>query len=161
MDQIVELAEQCNGEVDFVMVGVGDKLKEIAPSNMKCYPQLWGDEYEEVVVDCDIGISSAALFRIQKDMEACPLKTRDYLARGMPVILPYRDTAILEDSLPAWVLQLPNEEGALKNSATAVIDFVTKLKDFVVSLEEVDDVIGMTALEHRRLFFFAQLVRSE
>ena len=51
---------------------------------------------EEIASECDVGLSSFALFR--KNMsEACPLKVRQYLAMGIPVYSGHVDSGLPPD----------------------------------------------------------------
>ena len=53
---------------------------------------------------CHVAVSSLALHRAGLS-EGCPLKTREYVAQGLPVVMAYQDTD-LPDSLPG-ILRLP------------------------------------------------------
>ncbi|MBC8062347.1 MAG: glycosyltransferase [Clostridiaceae bacterium] len=65
---------------------------------------------EEVFARCDIGIGTMSLYK--KNMnEAAPLKTRHYLAKGLPVVIGYEDVDI-DDQLP-FVLRVANDSSLL------------------------------------------------
>jgi hypothetical protein len=54
-----------------------------------CGP-LYGRRLDEVMAQMNLGVSTLAL--LQKGMtEACSLKTREYVARGLPFIMAYKD----------------------------------------------------------------------
>jgi hypothetical protein len=87
-----------------------------APPNIKLRGWLARKEYEPLLASCTIGIGSLAMHRIPL-MEACPLKVREYLAFGLPVLIGYTDTDIPPRA--PYALQIPNEED---NVATHVKD---------------------------------------
>jgi hypothetical protein len=69
----------------------------------------------------DVGISTLALHR--KNMnEACPMKVRQYLAQGLPVLAASYDTDIQSDQ--CFYLQLPNCEENIRPHARDIIDFI-------------------------------------
>lgn len=58
--------------------------------------RLYGSSLERVVEDAHMAFSSLAVFR--KGMrEACALKTREFIARGLPFVIGYRDPDLLEN----------------------------------------------------------------
>ncbi len=56
------------------------------------------EAFEQYVENAHIGIGSLSLFRINLE-EASPLKVREYLASGLPVMVGYKDTDIESSSL--------------------------------------------------------------
>jgi hypothetical protein len=86
--------------------------------------------------------------------EACPLKVREYVACGLPVILPYLDTALKDlPEPPWWCLQVPNREGALVEFADRIVEFCRSVRDRRVESREVEPLFSTRALEKRRLAF--------
>lgn len=158
LDEILSLAKACIGILEFVFVGFEDLGPDYEVSNLSIYPSLADSDFEEIVAMCDIGIASAALFR-KKMNEACALKTRDYLARGLPVILPHKDTAFL-NLKKDWILELPNEPGSLITHREDIIQFCQKMKNYVVEWNEVEAYIGSDSLESARLDFFEEIIAS-
>jgi glycosyltransferase involved in cell wall biosynthesis len=83
---------------------------------------LKGPALQDELRQHDIGIASLGVHR--KDLtEACPLKTRHYLALGMPVIIGYHDVDLAND-LP-FVLKVPCNESPI--DADSVRDFYFRL----------------------------------
>ncbi|MDO6355731.1 glycosyltransferase [Caloramator sp. CAR-1] len=68
------------------------------------------EELEEIVAQSDIGIGTLALYRKHMN-EAAPLKVRQYIANGLPVIIAYDDVD-LNENLP-FILKFPNDESLL------------------------------------------------
>lgn len=109
-------------EFDFDLVGESDPAINM-PENVHQHGFLLGDQLELVLAQADVGLGTLALHR--KGMEeACTLKVRECLARGIPMILPYRDTDIGRSS--AGVLSIPNTRD---NVPTAVGDIRAFVKD--------------------------------
>ena len=79
---------------------------------MKVYPFLEKNEFLDIFKTAVAGIGSAGLYEKQMN-EACAIKVREYLAAGLPVIIPYKDTAFVDNNLPEWVLELPNQKLSL------------------------------------------------
>jgi hypothetical protein len=108
VDQIPKLAALLP-DLDFVLIGA-----ELAgPSNLRCYGALPQVEVDQVMSGCTVGIGQLARYR-KCIHEASPLKSRNYLTLGLPVIQAYQDTDISE--VDGCVLQLPNrEDGVIQN----------------------------------------------
>jgi glycosyltransferase involved in cell wall biosynthesis len=85
--------------------GAGD-----APPNVRLHGPLMREHYEPLIQEATVAIGTLGLFRKRMD-EACPLKVREYLAHGLPVIGAYEDT----DIAPAadYFLRLPNDSAPL------------------------------------------------
>ena len=91
--------------------------------------------------------------------EACPLKVRDYLAAGLPVILPYSDTAFLGRRSPDWVLEIPNCPGGVVEAKDAILDFVGKLQGLRISMAEVAPYVGCEFWEAKRVGFLEEIAK--
>ena len=68
------------------------QIKEVQNSkiNIISHGQLIGQELDDIFEECSIAVSSLAIFR-NSISEACVLKTREYIARGIPFIYAYKD----------------------------------------------------------------------
>ncbi|UZP66668.1 hypothetical protein N1030_13770 [Desulfovibrio mangrovi] len=155
VDKLVALAKGLGGL--FHIHVVGPSLHEarldadICPTNMTFHGYLEKEQIEQLVPQMDIGIGSCALHR--KDMyEACPLKVRDYLAYGLPLLLPYLDTAFVE-SAPDWVLTLPNVEDVFNSSANveSVRRFCENFQGIVLSDDDIAEYVDSHLLEESKL----------
>lgn len=67
----------------------------------------YGDALEEIVVGCDAGIGSLGMFRYGLE-RGMTLKTREYMARGLPFVSAVYDPALPVDK--RFFLQVPNDE---------------------------------------------------
>lgn len=90
------------------------------------FPAIQGDRLTQTLMDYDLGIGTLSLHR--KNMqEACPLKVRDYWRLGMPCVLGYTDTALLQNpNLSEWNFVIPNDESAIPWKE--VVQFVVRQK---------------------------------
>lgn len=92
-------------------------------TNMVFHGYLSGQASKELLQSMDVGISTLALHRKSMN-EASPLKSRQYLAQGLPFISAYEDTDI---TVKDFVYQLPNIESNVSDSLVALGDFVTSV----------------------------------
>lgn len=154
VDKILTLAQATAGILEFDIIGPTQPASFQA-SNVRFHGFLKQAEYEKVLAQCDIGICTMALHRNHME-EACPLKTREYLAFGLPVILGYKDTAFT-DTLPPWVLQLGNTEDNVAKNVGLIVDFAKRLKGTRLAKDEVKKYIDSNVFEHKRVSFMERL----
>lgn len=88
--------------------------------NIIFHGYLNDNESKQLIMHMDMGISTLSLYENDMD-EACPLKTRQYLAQGVPVIGGYRDSDIENED---FFLQLPNTVKNIEESIERIIAFV-------------------------------------
>lgn len=160
VDCLAGLANKLGREYHIHVIGpnVEQLGRGVRIDNVTVHGYLNQDEYRSIVADMHIGLGSMAFYRNEM-YEACPLKVREYVASGLPVILPYQDTAF-RDSCPEWVLRLPNEEGALLDAGVVsqIKDFCQKLRNVVVTHEQAADFVDAKFLEARKLAAICQWV---
>jgi glycosyltransferase involved in cell wall biosynthesis len=82
---------------------------------------LYGGDLGRVLAGANIAVSTLAFHRTGL-REGAVLKTREYLARGVPLVLGYDDVDVPE-GLP-FVLQVPNDDALL--SVEALADFAER-----------------------------------
>lgn len=139
-------------EFDFDLAGsVRDPVA--MPPNIRCHGYVVGAELEALLQRADVGLGTLALYRKSMD-EACTLKVRECLSRGIPMILPYRDTDVPPAS--SGVLSLPNSPDALTANIARIRDFIRTQVGRRVS-ESLIRRIDSSAKELRRLDFFGQV----
>ena len=125
VDKIVQLSKSLPN-FDFHIIGEAGNNTD----NLYYHGYLALDKTIDILEQCDIGICTMALHR--KNMnEASPLKSRQYLAMGLPIIYAYEDTDITA-SYP-FVLKLPNEE----NNVLDNIKLIEKYVLDIVGKEEI------------------------
>tara|TARA_B100001971_G_scaffold129103_1_gene119066 strand:- start:114165 stop:116354 length:2190 start_codon:yes stop_codon:yes gene_type:complete len=125
IDKVEYLANKLK-EFDFHLVGMDGVNRD----NITYHGYCSLEKTKEIVGACDVGICSLSLH--VKDMdEASPLKSRQYLAQGLPVIYAYNDTDMKGD-----------ERFALKiaNSKTNVISSLENIKHFVEEVYSNKDI---------------------
>ena len=93
------------------------------PGNMVVYGYLDSVAADKIMASMDVGISSLALHRNGMN-EACPLKVRQYLAQGLPVLAASIDTDFSEKK--EFYFLLPNCENNVITNASAINDFIAK-----------------------------------
>jgi len=109
VDKILILASKLK-DYEFNIVGISHlELQSYGevPDNIILHGYCDSVYLDKLIPQCDIGISTLALHR--KNMcEASPLKSREYLAYGLPIILGYKDTDLQENL--KFVLNIGNYE---------------------------------------------------
>lgn len=91
--------------VNFYIVGDGPEKEKLVnltqklkiTDNIKFLGPKFGEELEEVYSNMSIGVSSLALFRAGGGHD--PIKSKEYVAMGLPVLLGYNDRAF-NNTLP-------------------------------------------------------------
>lgn len=91
------------------------------PLNIKFHGYLTEVDAIDVISRMDIGISTLALHRINMN-EACPLKTRQYFALGLPVIGAHFDPDLPDGA--DFFLNLPNVENNIEPMKEEILNFV-------------------------------------
>jgi glycosyltransferase involved in cell wall biosynthesis len=155
VDKLVELARRYP-DVQVDIVGY-DQLPEYEPlpSNLVLHGYLGADSYRKVMAGCDLAVSTLALHR--KGMEeACPLKTRECLAYGLPMVLPYIDTD-LHDLDCDFLLKIPNKEDNIQTHGQAIRDFAYRMRGRRVGRSAIA-AIDQAEKEAERVRFFEEIL---
>lgn len=156
IDKVEKLA-QILADIDFYIIGV----KRANTKNLYYTSYLTGSELDSLISKADVGISTLALHR--KGMnDACPLKSRTYMSRGLPFIYAYNDPDIADEH--EYFLKIPNTEDNIEQSALQIRDFIkmatehrNQIRNKVFSYGA--SYISQTEKEKERLAFF-DLIRS-
>jgi hypothetical protein len=94
--------------------------------------------------------------------EASPLKSRNYLALGLPIIQAYEDTDLSEAD--GCVLQLPNHEDSVARNVSRIREFAWRAyRDPTLSeraLALAGGRLSLAAKEHERLAFIEKCLKS-
>ena len=124
------------------------------PRNVAFLGFLEPQDYLQVLDRSDVAISTLGLYR--KNMtEACPLKAREYLARGLPVISGYHDTDFPHGA--AFLCELPAGPDSLVRNVATVDKFVDAMRGYQVAHADVAQ-IDSRAKEDARLSYFESTV---
>ena len=159
VDKILWLASALpNVEFDIVGYDLRDLDGPVTP-NVHARGVLSHEDYEAVLASSDVAIGTLALHR--KEMtEACPLKVREYLAHGVPVVVAYDDTDFLGED-PWYMLRLPNEESNVRDHVGDFERFIERVRGRRVPRDEIAERVGAHAKEGRRLAFFGELAAAK
>jgi hypothetical protein len=158
VDKLVLLANLLP-DLTFHIVGYDHLDGWIAlPANFVLHGYLETRQYENILEQMDLAISSLALHRIGMN-ESSPLKTRECLAYGLPVILPYVDTD-LHDLNCDFILEIPNTEDNVKNHADRIRDFAYRMRGRRADRDILLSRIDSKQKELRRLSFFRKIVQG-
>ena len=126
------------------------------PAALRFHGALPRATYEPLVRAANAAIGTMALFRKHMD-EACPLKVREYLALGLPVIAAYADTDITESA--DYFLQLPNNSASLAGERARIAAFLDNWRGRRVSRAAVAH-LDSGVKERQRLAFLARIAQK-
>ena len=136
IDKMISIAKKLDEKIELHLIGPSPQdIKQFSPSkNITAYGFL--SDYKKIIAKCHIAICTLALYR-KKMNEACPLKTREYLESGFPIIIGYKDTSFLHNNYD-FILQLENSENSINdNSIKRIYDFCLRQYNHIVSSEEI------------------------
>ena len=115
--------------------------------------KLYGPRLEEVFGNTHLAFSPLAMFR-KKINEGCALKTREYLARGLPFIIGHRDPdlddaenyflSILPDNSPVdmhYVVEFAEEVLKTRGASRAMREFAKTRVDWKIKMLEMWDFL--------------------
>jgi hypothetical protein len=154
-DKVLALARALP-EYDFDLVGIEPAhVDGSVPRNAMLHGLLDEPSYAPILARADVGLGTLALHR--KEMsEASPLKTREYLLSGLPVVLGYRDTDLPQPP-PSYVLELPNEERNVEDNVPEIRTFVERVRGTRVPRDDVVERMTVDAKERARLAFLQRV----
>lgn len=153
VDKLRELCEAMP-LLDVHLVGAVGDAAGAGPAlpNLHIHGRLDRARYRPILAAADFGIGPLALHR--KGMsEATPLKVRDYLSNGLPVLIAHLDTDFPGEA-PWYLLQLPNTEETIRDSLPAIERWIESVAGRRVPRDEVRERIGIDAKERVRVAFF-------
>ena len=145
-------------QFQFSIVGTtADDLAGVAvPANVAFLGSLYGADLESVYAAHDVAISSLAIHRAGI-REASPLKTREYLSYGLPVVVAYEEAEPRLHHVP-YVLRIETQESDIESQAFAVAAFGHKWKNQRIKQDLTP--LGSATIEALRLKFFAAVVEK-
>ena len=155
IDKVLQLAQHFP-RWHFDLVGPSpDQIKQILP-NVFVYGRLSQKEYEPILERAHVALGSLALHRNGME-EGSPLKVREYLAYGLPVIIGYKDTDFSSD-VP-FILRLPNSENNIKTNLSVIETFVYRWMNQRVPREAIAH-LDVKVKESRRIAFFQEMLKK-
>jgi hypothetical protein len=123
-------------------------------SNMKFFDYIDPDKIRTIIPEYLAGITTLQLENIGLT-EAAPLKTRHYLANGLPVIGRFKDSGISDESRNYFLLDMDLETMKIKNHRE-LIDFLNYCEGHTINKSELQE-IDVAFVEKRRVQFFREL----
>ena len=101
--------------------------------------------YEAILASSDVALGTLALHR--KGMsEAAPLKVREYLLRGIPVVIGYDDPDLADR--PWFVLQLPNTESNVRDAVAEIRARIVQARNrgaaVLLVSEDLDEILQLS-----------------
>ncbi len=156
MDKLIRFA-QINPDVIVNIVGYSTKDVDMPiPANATMHGYLSYGQIRDVLAKTDVACGTLALHR--KNMqEACPLKVREAVLYGLPLLLAYHDTDLSDLNLPA-ILQIPNTEDNLTTYAEQIRKFVYAMMGKRLVFNSVAPHLDQRKKEEMRLAFFEKVI---
>ncbi|AMD45212.1 glycosyltransferase family 4 protein [Bordetella holmesii] len=152
VDKVIRMAVLLP-EFDFHLVVPG--LAQSGPANVHFHGGLYGEALAQRYAQTDVALGTLALLR--KGMrQAAPLKTREYLAYGLPVIAGYEDADLR--GAPYW-LDIGNTESKVEDAVQAMRDFVLHWQGRILDRADARRRLDYAVKEVERLAFFEQVRR--
>jgi glycosyltransferase involved in cell wall biosynthesis len=159
VDKLFALAKQYP---DLAINVIGYRPEDInlsTPINLRLHGYLTHQDIRNVLAVTDVVFGTLALHR-KKMEEASPLKVREALAYGIPIVIAYRDTD-LNDLRVDTVLQLPNTEENVIQNAIRIHKFAYDMIGKRVDLDSLAPHIDQRRKEHARLTFFRAILGDQ
>jgi len=158
LDLVVEMARlrPC-WHFDIVGYQQSDAVLSGLP-NLTIHGQLAYVDYRKLMEQADVAIGTLALFR-KGQRQNCPIKVREYLAHGLPVIIGYEDVDFPMDYSP-FLLRLPNEEHNVNNTIDQIDRFVMDWQGKRIDHQMIAH-IDSSQKEAVRLSFFAEVIAKK
>jgi len=153
VDKLVALARAVP-DIQLDIIGYED-LPELRPlpPNLRLHGYLRAEAYYRVLGAADAAISSLALHRIKLE-EASPLKSRECLALGLPLILAYTDTDLSELDCE-FLLRIPNTEDNIATHGLTIREFAYRMRGKRADPRLIFP-IDQRSKEVRRISFFRE-----
>lgn len=157
VDKLVTLARLVP-EVELDIIGY-DRLPgfDVLPENLHLHGYLPAEEYKKILCGAEAAISSLGLHRIGLQ-EASPLKSRECLALGLPLVLAYQDTD-LHDLEADFLLRIPNKEDNIQTHAQAIRAFAFRMRGQRVDRSLIRS-IDQAVKERERVAFFEENIAN-
>jgi glycosyltransferase involved in cell wall biosynthesis len=159
VDKIVSLARNFS-DIRINLIGYEALPEnEPLPDNLISHGYLSSEEYLTLFSLADVAISSLALHRVNLT-EASPLKSREYLAYGLPTIIAYKDTD-LEKVETDYILKIPNTEDNILTHGKLIRDFAYEMRGRRVDHKLIAPHIDNQVKECKRLAFFEEIIQHK
>ena len=139
------------------LVGYGQEdFPEVLPNNVQAHGFLPHEQVANILARADVVFGTMALHR-KKMNEASPLKVREGLAHGIPLVIAYEDTDLEGVELDT-ILRIPNSEKNMETHAEAIRDFAYRMRGRRIPREILIGRIDWQSKETKRLDFFNEII---
>lgn len=146
-EKVYELAKKLPGFV-FHIVGP-QKPGNLNEENLLFHGYLNAAKLGELYKVIDVGIGTLSLY-LKNMSEACPLKVREYLSYGIPVIAGYKDVDVDGQN---FILNIGNYEGNVTDHIEDIRSFVKAFHGNRINKSLVNPLIDLNEKEKTRLAF--------
>jgi hypothetical protein len=92
--------------------------------------------------------------------EASPLKVREAIAYGIPLVIAFKDTD-LDDLNLDTILKIPNSEDNVATNAEKIRSFAYRMRGQRIPRQQIAERIDWRRKELDRLEFFQQFAKNE
>ncbi|MBL8089792.1 MAG: glycosyltransferase family 4 protein [Anaerolineales bacterium] len=127
------------------------------PNNITLHGYLTLEQYKKTLAMADVAISSLALHRVKLE-EASPLKSRECLAFGLPLITAYDDTDLTTQEHD-FLLKIPNKEDNIQTHFSSIRDFAYRMRGYRVERKQIVQ-LDQKSKELRRFSFFHEILEK-
>lgn len=158
VDKIIALAHALPTWRFHLLGNFSPATRQRAPAAAVIHGYLPRAAYEPILSQADAALGTLALYRSQMQ-ETSPIKLREYLAYGLPVIIGYRDTDFLEGA--PFLLQLPNAPGDLASYRETIAQFVAAWRGRRVPRRAIAHLDVRQKEQQRLAFLLAQSLHEQ
>ena len=149
VDKLFYLA-QTYSDLEINIIGYQSKdFDKPIPSNMHLHGYLTPEHVRKILTETDVVFGTLALHRKRMN-EASPLKVREALSYGIPIILAYQDTDLI-DIKSDQILLLPNTEDNVIENAKRIREFAFQAIGKRIDRNSISDRIDQRLKEKKRL----------
>ena len=157
IDSIIDFAEK-NLDCDFYVIGESTPRNIPLSSNIKFYGFLNPSEYYEILERSHVALGTMSVNR--KEMsQGCSLKTREYLAAGLPTVIRYQDVDFDRGDAD-FILNIPLGNEPLGFYSTQILNFAKDWQSKRVCRSSLL-VVDIATKENARLDFFGSFLDLE
>ena len=120
--------------------------------------QLAVEQYSKIARNCNLAFGTLNQ-QVTGMNEASPLKVREYLALGLPVVIRYIDTDFHGNH--SFILNLPFDNRRLVDFKDEIFKFSSDWQNKRVSNFEVEPFISAKNKENQRIRFFERILSQD
>jgi hypothetical protein len=153
INQMMDLAN-CWNNATFHIVGEEKPNQVICGDNVLFHGYLKERDYQDIAKNCHLAIGTLGI-QSKSMYFGCSLKTREYLALGLPVVIRYFDVDFAPSQSP-FIFTLPVDNRPISSFQKEISQFLDKWRHERVSREAIS-AIGHIQRESKRVAYFRSL----